>query len=274
MSNIHIFSESSAFGDTAINLCRQNIAMCHGGHTGVILHTTKELLSNGTFIPSNPLIYEIWKRTSFIKEIVFDVEYDDMSSFKFSKKYNVPIEHPYEYRYVNNIKEWVDLEEFIPNLKDDDRKIALFQPISLKTKPKDYLNDYIPVWKRCLTTLVKNNYRIIMIGAKDDPIDLCVEKKFLNNIENMCGKWNMLESIAFAIYKSNVIVSCDSWAGLWGIAAQIPTAIAWGYRMENDIDFWCTNFLGNIDKYQYGWSSQKDYCDALLASYLGELKNV
>lgn len=273
MNDLHIFCESGAFGDAALNLCRANIAMTNGNYDKTIIHTTKFLkTATGLEIPSNPDVCEIWKRTNFVKEIVFDMDYDDPSSFDVSKKYGKLIQSPMEFRDDNDIKQWVDLTEFTPDYKKE-TKTVLFQPISLKTKPKDHLDDYIPVWNRCLKTVIQKGYKIVMVGAADDPIDLCVNKEFLPYIDNMCGKWSILEAIAFTLYKADLIISCDSWAGIWGAAAKKPSAIAWGYRMENNIDFWVTGFLGNRDYYKFGWSSQKEYCDALLAAYLGGIKH-
>lgn len=270
MTDMHIFAESGAIGDTALNLCREHIALSNSSHEKVIIHTTPYLKANELCIPTNPIVHEIWKRTNFIKEVVMDVKHDDEQSFKISKKYGVPIEHPMLFRNFHDIRKWVDLSKFIPE-DISKEKVALFQPISLKMKPKEHLNDYIPVWTRCLRTLINNGYRIVLVGAADDPIDLCVDKEFMPYIDNKCGKWTILQAIAFTLYRADVVVSCDSWAGLWGIAARKPTVIAWGYRMENNIDFWVTGFLGNQDCYKFGWSSQKEYCDALLAAYLGSI---
>jgi hypothetical protein len=269
LSDLHIYAESGAIGDTALNLCRQHIALTAGNYEKAIIHTTPFLIAaNGVNIPSNPTVHEIWRRTNFIKEVITDVEHGKEETFRFSKKHNKIIEHPMISREYNDIREWVDLKDLCPDVKGE--KIAAFQPISLKMKPKDHLDDYIPVWDRCLRTLINKGYKIFMMGAEDDPIKLCVKDEFLPHIENRCGKWSILEAIAFTIYKANVVVSCDSWAGIWGAAARKKTAIAWGYRMEQNIDFWVTNFLGNNDCYKYGWSSQKEYCDALLADYLSK----
>lgn len=267
MSDLHIYAESGAIGDTVLNLCRQHIALTASDHEKVVIHTTPFFVANGIQIPSNPIVHEIWRRTTFIREVIMDVDYYKTETFKFSKKCNMPIEHSMLSREQNNVCDWVDLKDFIPNIVQN--KIAIFQPISLRMKPEAHLNDYIPVWDRCLKTLINKNYQIVMVGAEDDPIHLCVKDEYLPYIDNRCGKWSILEAIACTIYQADVIVSCDSWAGLWGAAARKKTAIAWGYRMENDIDFWVTSFLGNRDCYKYGWSSQKEYCDALLAAYLG-----
>jgi hypothetical protein len=268
MSSLHIFCETGAFGDTALNLCRCHIAMKALGRDDVIIHTSPIFKFGQPVreIPMNENVLEIYKRTKFVKDIVADVDYDDQQSLRISKKYGVPILQPMNQRDHNNIKEWVDFDDLTPDV--DSEKSVLFQPISLKMKPQDQVDAYIPVWTRCLKTLIEKNYKIYMVGSEDDQIDLCVPKEFLPYIENKIGEWNILQSIAFTINKAEIILSCDSWAGLWGAGCRKKTAIAWGYRMENNIDFWVTGFLGNRDCYVYGWSSQKDYTDALLASYL------
>jgi hypothetical protein len=260
--NLHIFAESGAIGDQALNLCRINAALVKGGYQKAIIHTSSILHANGIDIPINPDVLKIWERTKFIKEVIIDNNCG-------SPKEDFKIQEPMDFLEINDIREWVDLKDFIPDFTGE--KIALFQPISLKLKPKDHINDYIPVWNLCLKTLIRKGYEIFMVGSENDPIDLCVDKEFLPYINNKCGKWSVLESIAFTIYCSDFVLSCDSWAGLWGIASQKKTAIAWGHRMENNIDFWVSNFLGNKNYYKYGWSSQKDYCDAFLAEYIESL---
>ena len=269
MSSLHIFCETGAFGDTVLNLCRANIAMHKLGHEDVIVHSSKTFKYNDNReAPTNPDILEIYKKTNFVKEVVFDVDYENRSSLEFSKKYNTPILQPMFFKDKHDVRDWVDLKEFLP--KDiEGEKLALFQPISLKMKPQSHLDDYTPVWSRCLKTLLRKKYKIVMVGGKDDPIDLCVPKDLMKDIDNKIGKWSILEAIAFTLYKADIAVACDSWAALWSVASRKKTAIAWGYRMENNIDFWVTGFLGNQDCYKYGWSSQKDYTDALLANYLG-----
>ena len=270
MADLHIYAESGAIGDTALNLCREHNALVKWGFDKAIIHTTPILKAGHMDIPSNPIVNEIWRRTNFIKEVVMDVDPDDSETYTFSRKYNAQIHHPMEFTEYSDIKDWVDLRDLTPEVHAD-KKIALFQPISLRMKPKDHLDDYIPIWTRCLKTLIRKNYHIVMVGAADDPIDLCVEKQFLSSIDNKCGKWSILEAVAFTMYRADIVISCDSWAGIWGAASRKPTAIAWGYRMEHDIDFWVMSFMGNQDCYKYGWSSQKEYCDALLAAYLGTL---
>jgi hypothetical protein len=270
MNLLHIFAESSAIGDTALNLCRSYAAMTNLKYDKVVIHTSPYIMANGLKIQSNPIVHEIWKKTNFVQEIVMDVDNQNEKSFFYSEKYKKPILQPFEYREYNDVKEWVDLKEYKPYFEKK-KTTVLFQPISLRNKPKKFLEDYIPVWDRCLKTLLDKNYEIVMVGGEDDPIELSFNKKFIPKITNKIGVWSILESIAFTIYEADIVLSCDSWAGLWGVAARKPSAIAWGYRMEQNIDFWVTDFLGNKDCYKYGWSSQKEYCDALLANYLNQI---
>jgi hypothetical protein len=274
MSNsLHIYFETGAIGDTAFNLCRANIAMQNRNHDDCIVHTSPIFrFGNPTIeIPSNPDVSTILNKTNFIREIVFDVDYKIAESFIKSQKYNCEIYQPNEYRKFNNILEWIDLKEYhLPC--ETTSKTAIFQPISLQFKPRQHLEDYIPVWTRCIETVLQNGYEIFMVGGANDDIDQCIPKNLMKYLNNKINLWSPLNSLAFLLYRSDIVISCDSWAAIWGIAARKPTAVAWGYRMENNIDFWATNFLGNKDCYKYGWSSQKDFCDIYLAQYLNSIK--
>lgn len=268
----HIYFETGAIGDTALNLCRANIAMSKRSLSSCIVHTSPifQFGNPKITVPSNPDVIKILENTNFIKDVVFDIDYSDAVSFRFSQKYQCPIEQPNEFREYHDIKEWVDLKQFNPHFKTKS-KVALFQPVSLKYKPQAYLDCYIPVWRRCVETLLKKKYHIIMVGSTEDPIDACVPNALLNHIDSKIGIWEPLQSLAFLLYQADIVLSCDSWAGIWGAAARKPTAIAWGYRMEQNIDFWVTGFLGNRDCYEYAWASQKDYSDAYLANYLSKI---
>jgi hypothetical protein len=269
MSDLHIYFETGAIGDTALNLCRAHIAMCHYGHDGVIVHSSPTFRFGNPVqeTPTSPVVAEILQRCHFIKDVVFDMRYGDKGSSTYSEKYSCKIDEPMIFRDQNDIKKYVDLTDFIPPIQISG-KCALIQPISLRFKPVNHLDDYVPVWDRCVRALVEKGYRVFLVGGEDDPILRTMREDTLALCENMVGKWSQLESLAFAIYKAHYIVGCDSWASIWGPAAKIQTVAAWGYRMENDIDFWVTGFLGNRNFYKYGWSSQKEYCDAVLAAHI------
>lgn len=270
--SFHIYFETGAIGDTAFNLCRANIAMTNRQLVDCIVHTSPTFRFGNPIIeiPSNPDVLTILNKTSFIREIIFDVNYQIADSFIKSEKYNCPIQQPNEFRNFNNILDWIDLKEYLP-LDETSTKTAIFQPISLQYKPKNHLEDYIPVWNRCLETVLGNGYEIFMVGGNNDEFEQCVPKNLIKYINNKINVWSPLNSLAFLLYRSNLVIACDSWAAIWGIASRKPTAVAWGYRMENNIDFWATNFLGNKDCYKYGWSSQKEFCDIYLAEYLNNI---
>lgn len=273
MSTLHIYCETGAIGDTALNLCRTHIAMEDQGHAEAIVHTSPIFRFGEPMMekPYNPDVITILKNCPFIKDVVFDCNYNDLTTFKFSQKYNCPIQQPMTYRERHNIKDWVNLESFFPPDAPMEGKIAVFQPISLRYKPQKHLEDYIPEWNRCIKTLCQHGYKVVMVGGIDDPIHLTMNKFIIEKTINKIGSWTQLQSLAYLLYRANIVVGCDSWAAIWGIAARIPSAVAWGYRMEAQIDWWVTGFLGNRDCYKYAWSSQKDYCDVALANYLGNL---
>ena len=279
-NDLHIYCEAAAIGDAALNLCRCNAAMLQGGQEKAVIHTSSVVrfttnAGNIIELPASPDVMTIWNSCNFVREVMLDVVFDETGPVIKDSQYEM--ESPMIYRPDNcpyDIRDWIDLKKFTPTDVPTDRPITLFQPISLKhvlldIKSKKNLDDYIPVWDRCLQTLINKNHHIIMVGGKDDPIDWCVNKKFMSKIDNRVGQWSYLQAIACTLYQANEIVSCDSWAGIWGAACRKKTAIAFGYGMEHK-DYWVLGFLGNTDCYKYGYSSQKDYCDALLAAYLGE----
>jgi hypothetical protein len=275
MSKYHTYCECFALGDTAFNLCRANIGMCNGNYTSTIIHTAPNFYihEGSSEIPIKEEILEIWNNCNFVDKVEIDINLFDQQTLCFSEKYKVPIQENFDTRNYNNVLDWVNLKQYLPVFPSFE-KIAIFQPISLKYKPKKYLDHYIPIWNKSLRTLIENKFQIVMVGGEEDPIESCFEKGLLSDIHNKIGQWSLLESLSFLLYQADLVLSCDSWAAIWGIAARKRTFISWGYRMENNIDFWATGFLGNQDCYSYGWSSQKELCDTFLAeSILNSMKN-
>jgi len=272
MSDLHIYCETGAIGDIAISICRSHIAMEAWGHTKTIIHTSPIFRYGNPpqDKPYNSDCITILQHCNFIKDIVFECEHDKPETIQISKKYKCQITQPIIYREKQNILDWINLKNFLPK-EEFKGKVAIFHPVSLANKPSKHLDDYIPEWDRCIKTLIQNGFTIVMVGGENDPIHLTMKKTTIEKINNKIGLWSQLESLAFLLYRADVVVSCDSWGAIWGPAARIPSAIAWGYRMENNIDWWVTGFIGNKDCYKYSWSSQKDYCDVDLANYLGRL---
>lgn len=271
MSIFHIYCECGAIGDTAFNICRAHIGMSASGYKSTIVHTSPIFFINNkpNPIPIKKEVLQIWDHCNFVDKVEIDIDLLDQKSIYFSEKYQAKIAQPMISREYNNILNWIDLKKHLPTFPKYE-KIAVFQPISLKYKPTDHLDDYIPIWNRCLKTLLKNNYQIVMVGGEDDEIEKTFDKKILGDIHNKIGEWSLLQSLSFLLHQADVVISCDSWAAIWGIAARKRTFVSWGYRMEQNIDFWATEFIGNRDCYTFGWSSQKDYCDAFLANSISE----
>ena len=271
MSDLHIYFETGCVGDTGLNLCRAHAAMIAKGHSGVVVHTSPVFRFGNPprSCQSSDVVLEILRRCPFIRHVEFDVDYSDPASFRFSSRHGCEILQPMVFRANNDIKDYVDLRDLCPEWPSG-KPVALLHPVSLRYKPEDRLDDYVPVWDRCVGVLAEKGYRVFLVGSEDDPAGLTMSKSTMSLCESMVGRWSLLESLAFAMYKADFVVACDSWASIWGPAARVQTVCAWGYRMEADIDFWVTNFLGNRDFYKHGWSSQKEYCDALLASQLGK----
>lgn len=268
MSTFHTYCECGAIGDTAFNICRTLTAMEALGHKSAIIHTSPYLLIDQydytQKIDISNEVLEIWNQCSFVSKVEIDVNLSDGKSIYFSDKYQAKIEQPMFTRPNNNILDWIDLKKYLPELNTN-KKIAVFQPISLQNKPVRFHADYIQEWNRCLKNLIKNKYHIVMIGGIDDDFRLCFDANFLNEIDNKIGKWNILESLSFLIYRSEIVLSCDSWAAVWGVATRKKTFVSLGYKMEFGKDLWAYDFLGNKDCYELGWTSQGKFCDAFLA---------
>lgn len=268
MSIFHTYCECGAIGDTAFNICRTHTAMEKLSCNSAIIHTAPFLLINqfdyNQQVFLNNEVVEIWNNCNFVDKVEIDVNLEDGKSIYFSDKYQAKIWQPMFTRERNSLLDWIDLKKYTPEIVTK-QKIAVFQPISLQNKPKRFHEDYIQVWDRCLNNLLKNDFYIVMIGGKGDDFSRCFDSKYLNYIDNRVGSWSILESLSFLLYRSDIVLSCDSWAAVWAIAARIKTFVSLGYKMEFTGDFWAYGFLGNLDCYDLGWTSQGQYCDAYLA---------
>ena len=71
MSDLHIYFETGAIGDTGLNICRANIAMQALGHDAAIVHTSPIFKSHGKIKQSCPNVAEIIKSCNFIKKRIF-----------------------------------------------------------------------------------------------------------------------------------------------------------------------------------------------------------
>jgi len=277
MSTLQMFAETGAIGDTAIALCRAFAAMVAMKHVDAVIHTAKTFKFGKDpeirECPFNPNVITILENCSFVKEIVFDCDYKKPNSLQYSEKYNCKIEQPtYGCDFVD-IRRFVSLYSFVPDDYGLEGKIAVFQPISLRSKPKKQIDSYIAIWNESIKALIDVGYKIVMIGGKDDPYQVTFNAKYEDYIINKCGKWTILQSLAYLLYRADIVLSCDSWAAWWGIASRLPTLVAWGHRMQNKTDLWLLDFLGNKDCYKYGWASNKENCDKFLAEYIGKMKD-
>lgn len=272
-----MYSETGAIGDTAIALCRAFAAMVALKHSDTVIHSCKTFKFNQDSeireCPTNPNVIKILENCSFIKEIVLDCDYGNPDSFQHSTKYGCKIEQPnYGCDFID-IRKFISLYNHIPDDYELQGKVALFQPISLRSKPKNFIEDYIAKWDKTIESLIEANFKIVMVGAIDDPYQITFNAKYEEKIINKCGKWNILESLAYLMHRADLVVSCDSWAAMWGIACRLPTLVAWGYRMQQEIDLWLLDFIGNKDCYKYDWASKKETCDKFLANYIHKIKD-
>lgn len=174
-----------------------------------------------------------------------------------------------------NFKDYIDLKDYIPiNLIG---KVAIFQPISLSKKPEKYRELYVMHWDKSIEALLDNGYSIYMTGGGSDRNDLertgCINKSRLKYINDFVDKWNILETLALIIHRADFVIGCDSWAGVFGVSCRVPTCQALGYRMENGIDTFLLDYLGNKDVYCMRYSSKAAQADADFAGWINAWHN-
>ena len=75
----------------------------------------------------------------------------------------------YDENYKSNLADFIDFSLFPDsNLKISGSKIAVFQPLSLKNKPTELVNDYICEWSESVKQLLEKKYKIYLIVSKDN----------------------------------------------------------------------------------------------------------
>ena len=168
----------------------------------------------------------------------------------------------------HRISEWLDPLERITPLEGE--KKCVFQPVSIQMKSKKLLGEYLCPWNHCIDALLNNGYSIYMIGSKEDEQYLpdLIDKKYMPKINNLINKISLTDALEMVLYQADFVLSCDSWAGVWGIANRVPTACAWGPRMEAGQDDYVLDYLGNRDVYSFDWSSKKEVTDRALAKWI------
>ena len=289
---MHIFTPSGWWGDQILNFFAINYCLDKYNYSEVIIHTSKDVLNphHDLFYPANGDIFKFWSTFKFVKGILFDMSqrtmYEDAakSQYQWFPFLNETIPPSYVY----DLSESIDFSLFPPSdfyrkwefSKKD--KIAVFQPISLKNKPKDSHEQFICAWGPSVKTLISKGYTIYIIGGDgdqkllekwhskflQDPIFKEAEKRGV--IKNFIGKLTMFEAIYLVMNHASFILSCCSWAAWYGIAARVKTAFCAGPAVEAGLDDKYINLITNKDIFYMDYSSKKEYADERISKWIGE----
>ncbi len=223
-------------------------------------------------VPVNNLSIEIISRCNLINKVII-IESEKIHK-KYLENYSYYFHEMPPIEWIPNIIEGKKLFYF-DKIEINTNNNVIFQPISLDKKPKEHREKYIQTWNNSIELLLDNKYNIYMIGSETNYQEMLdssiIEQNLLKHIINKMGKWTVLEALSAMMYNADLVMSCDSWAGAFGILFRIPTCFSLGYRMENGIDTWLLDFLSNRDIYVQGWSSKKEETDILFSEWIEKI---
>tara|TARA_R100001198_G_C5219405_1_gene202085 strand:+ start:126 stop:995 length:870 start_codon:yes stop_codon:yes gene_type:complete len=277
---LHIFSPTGMWGDQILNLFSCYYHMVNTGKEGIIIHTAKDLFDthHKRYVSTDKNILKFWSTFNFVKGIIFDVDQRTLptdaqnSNYNLFPHLNLPYDDNFQYDLSNEINFSLFPKRFTYDI-DQKSKIAVFQPVSLKNKPVELKKDFIATWDKSVSSLLEKKYKIYAVGSSED-LDLVHEiyghKSFLylDNVINLMGCLDIFESIELVMKKADFVLSCDSWAGWYGIASRKKTAYAAGPLIENGTDSHYLNCIKNKDVFFMDYSSKKEETDKNMAKWI------
>ena len=254
--------------------------MVNTGKEGIIIHTAKDLFDthHKRYVSTDKNILKFWSTFNFVKGIIFDVDQRTLptdaqnSNYNLFPHLNLPYDDNFQYDLSNEINFSLFPKRFTYDI-DQKSKIAVFQPVSLKNKPVELKKDFIATWDKSVSSLLEKKYKIYAVGSSED-LDLVHEiyghKSFLylDNVINLMGCLDIFESIELVMKKADFVLSCDSWAGWYGIASRKKTAYAAGPLIENGTDSHYLNCIKNKDVFFMDYSSKKEETDKNMAKWI------
>jgi len=257
--------------------------MLNMGKEGIVIHTSKDLYNthHKNYTNTEKDILKFWSTIDFVKGIFFDVDQRTLQDDGINSDYEIfpHLNYPYDDHYICNLSKHINFsffpKRFTEKINSSD-KIAVFQPISLKNKPKHLVADFVATWNKSVGELINKNYHIYLIGSSDDYFeakkiygDKFTEEIVSPQITNLMGKLDMFEAIDLVMNKADFVLSCCSWAGWYGIASRKKTAMALGPLMEEGgIDKRHTDLIKNKDVFFVDYSSKKDKADNNIANWI------
>ena len=272
--DIGVLLSNGAFGDQSWAFCQIDDLCKHFNQKSVTVHTFRNFYyshgENDSYIlPPSPDVLQLWSMNKQIKTICFHDTKDE--SFKAKEKHgwfcNLLTKgfKPYSF---HNIKENLIFTKNYPKLSN--KPLAVFQPISLAKKPKDKLDSYIQPWNKTIETTLNKGFDIAVIGTESErkDFDKVFYPSFQKHIIDLVGKTSLIEALDIIVNQSSLVLSCDSWSGVFAISCRIPTCMSVGYRLENNIDSFLMKYLGNEDVYIQQNASTKELADNNFAEWI------
>lgn len=276
-SKVGAFFDNGAIGDQCFSLCKAYSACRKFGVKSIDVHTDRVFFyhhgpEDRHIVTPNSNVFSIWAASSLVNSIHFSFSRHTWQEDhkRLSGEYEfffIDLPHQYSVQDIN-MKDWLDMRMY-RTLDLEGEKIAIFQPTSLKLKPKATRQQYIMIWDQSLKALMDLGYEIYMIGSNEDRqvAHQTIHPDRLGKIHDLMGKVSILSAIEMVMYQSDFVLSCDSWAGLYGVANKVKTCLALGPKTwDGDIEYF--HFLGNRSYWCAAASAKPKEADQIFAHYI------
>ena len=280
----HSWIASGFYGDTIIEVCKTKQNIINLNKDNVVYHTGKKYWHpNWKYhLSANIDVLSFLNSVRFVKGVIFDFDQGDFNHSLENTNYKVEfVDNPPIPNWQNNIRKDVDLNLWPKRFKAgalEQKKIAVLHPVSTKNKPPEQFEEhYLPVWKETVETLKSKEYKIIIIGGKEDEVTLYKHYPYLINdkeILNLVNKLSFFESLDLVWNYSDLNVSCCSWTAWYSKAARKKTAMAAGYDMVHDllsIRTYKYELVGNNDRSVMEFAFKKEECDNTISNWINKL---
>jgi len=276
--DIGVFLSNGSFGDQSWAFCQIDDLCKHFNEESVTVHTFRnDFYCHGEndyhVLSTSPDVLKLWSMNKQIKTICFHDAIDEKFKkakknhgwfcFLLSKGFS-----PYDYHYI---KKNLIFTKIYPKISN--KPLAVFQPISLAKKPQDKLDYYIQPWNKTIETTLNKGFDIAVIGTECQRKDFCkvFHPDLSKHMIDLVGKTSLVEALDVVLNQSSLVLSCDSWSGMFAISNRIPTCISVGYKIENNIDSYLMPYLGNKDVYIQQNASTKELADDNFSKWIEEI---
>ena len=275
--NLHIWSTSSYMGDQMFYLAGALHLMKEQQKKGIVIHTGKQSWSPlvRKWHPAESQILKLWSALDFVKGVIFDLEQvRPIDTGCHESLYDVKIAtqlidyNDHTYKISDHLMDF--LLPQCPITQSKNRKVAVFQPLSLTNRSEELKPEYTPHWEKSLEQLLEKGYDVYMIGGRNDQKD--IEKNYPHfsrlPLINLINKISLLEAFMIIMRKASFVLSCDSWSAWAAIANRVKCGVAAGPTFENGDDSSHLKMLGNADCYCLNWSKEGKNCDNNLSQWI------